>query len=124
MLKGNKAIVTGGSRGIGFAVAKALADKGARVVITGRNEETLKKAAKEMGENVFPMVWDASRVELSGEKIAEAAQILGGLDIVVNNAGIFAKSDEWSKEGLLKTSVSDWEDVMKTNTSSVFFTMQ
>ena len=124
MLKGNKAIVTGGSRGIGYAVAKALAEKGASVVITGRNEESLKKAAKEMGKNVYPLVWDVSCVELAEEKISEAARILGGLDIVVNNAGIFAKSDEWSKEGLLKTSVSDWEDVMKTNTSSVFFTMQ
>ena len=124
MLKGNKALVTGGSRGIGFAVAKALAERGASVVITGRNEDSLKKAAQSIGENVHALVWDASQVESAEEKINEAAQLLGGLDIVVNNAGIFAKSDEWSKEGLLKTSVSDWEDVMKTNTSSVFFTMQ
>ena len=124
MLKGNKAVVTGGSRGIGFAVAKALADSGASVVITGRNEDSLKKAAQTIGGNVYPLVWDVSCIEQASEKINEAARILGGLDIVVNNAGIFAKSDEWSKEGLLSASVSDWEDVMKTNTSSVFFTMQ
>lgn len=124
MLKGSKAIVTGGSRGIGYAVAKALVDAGVSVVITGRNAETLKIAAQSIGDNVYPLVWDASKVELAEEKISEAACLLGGLDIVVNNAGIFAKSDEWSKDGLLKTSVSDWEDVMKTNASSVFFTMQ
>ena len=46
------------------------------------------------------------------------------MDIVVNNAGIFAQRSEWSKKELLKTSVNEWESVMKTNTSAIFFTMQ
>ena len=124
MLKGNKAIVTGASRGIGFAIAKELAKNGCSVVITGRNIETLQQAAEKMEGNVIPMVWDASKVEIADSKINEAATLMGGLDIVVNNAGIFAQRSEWNKNTLLETSVNEWESVMKTNTSSIFFTMQ
>ncbi len=124
MLKGNKAIVTGASRGIGFAIAKELAQNGCSVVITGRNIETLNAASKEIGGKVYPLVWDASQIELAEEKLRKAAEILGGLDIVVNNAGIFAQRNEWGKETLLETTVDEWESVMKTNTSSIFFTMQ
>ncbi len=124
MLKGNKAIVTGASRGIGFAIAKELADAGCSVVITGRNIETLKAAAEKIGGNIIPMVWDAADIDLAEVKIKEAVELLGGLDIVVNNAGIFAQRSEWGKESLLQTTVDEWESVMKTNTSSIFFTMQ
>jgi len=124
MLKGNKAIVTGASRGIGFAIAKELAKNGCSIVITGRNIETLKQAAAKMDGNVVPMVWDASQIELADSKINKAAELMGGLDIVVNNAGIFAQRNEWNKNTLLETSVNEWESVMKTNTSSIFFTMQ
>ena len=124
MLKGNKAIVTGASRGIGFAIAKELAQNGCKVVITGRNMETLKAAADKIGGNVIPYVWDASDITLAEAKIKEAAELLDGLDIVVNNAGIFACRNEWNQKSLLQTTVDEWESVMKTNTSSIFFTMQ
>ena len=124
MLKGNKAIVTGASRGIGFAIAKELAKNGCNVVITGRNIKTLQEAAEKIEGNIIPMVWDASQVEIADSKISEAASLMGGLDIVVNNAGIFAQRNEWSKKTLLETNVNEWESVMKTNTSSIFFTMQ
>lgn len=97
---------------------------GCTVVITGRNIETLKQAADKIGSNVIPMVWDASQVEISDSKIIEAATLMSGLDIVVNNAGIFAQRNEWNKKTLLETKVNEWESVMKTNTSSIFFTMQ
>ena len=124
MIKGNKAIVTGASRGIGFAIAKELVNAGCSVVITGRNEKTLKVAAEKIGETAIPMVWNASDIDLAAAKINEAAEILGGLDIVVNNAGIFAQRNEWSKTDLLQTTVDEWQSVMKTNTSAIFFTMQ
>ncbi|MGN1161578.1 MAG: SDR family NAD(P)-dependent oxidoreductase [Candidatus Fimenecus sp.] len=124
MIKGNKAIVTGASRGIGFAIAKELVNAGCSVVITGRNENTLKVAAEKIGKTAIPMVWNASDIDLAAAKIKEAAEILGGLDIVVNNAGIFAQRNEWSKTGLLQTTVDEWQSVMKTNTSAIFFTMQ
>lgn len=124
MLKGNKAIVTGASRGIGFAIAKELAKNKCSVVITGRNKETLEKIATKIEGNVIPMVWDVSNIEMARENINKAAEMMGGLDIVVNNAGIFAKRGEWGKESLLDTTVEEWESVIKTNTSSVFFIMQ
>ncbi len=124
MLKGNKAIVTGASRGIGFAIAKELANAGCSVVITGRNEKTLKAAAEKIGKIAIPMVWDAADINFAEAKIKEAAELLGGLDMVVNNAGIFAQRNEWDKKSLLQTTVDEWESVMKTNTSSIFFTMQ
>lgn len=97
-MKMRKALVTGASRGIGYAIAKKLAQNGDKVVITGRNRETLERVSQELGKNVFPMVWDAAEFDKADEKIREAADILCGLDIVVNNAGIFAQRSEWDKK--------------------------
>ena len=119
-----KALVTGASRGIGYAIAKKLAQNGDKIVITGRKKETLERVAKELGKNVFPMVWDAAEFDKADEKVREAAGQLGGLDIVVNNAGIFARRSEWDKKSLLKTTVKEWQDVIDVNASAVFFTMQ
>jgi len=119
-----KAIVTGGSRGIGYAVAKSLAEAGCTVVITGRSPETLEKAAVSIGSAVIPMVWDAGDIDRTTEKLREAVSLLGGLDILVNNAGIFAHRSEWDKASLLETTPEEWESVMRVNTSALFFTMQ
>lgn len=119
-----KALVTGASRGIGYAIAKKLSQNGSAIVITGRNIKTLESVARELGENVIPMVWDASEFDKAEEKINKAADILDGLDIVVNNAGIFAQRSEWDKNGLLNTTTKEWQDVMNVNASAVFFTMQ
>lgn len=119
-----KALVTGASRGIGYAIAKKLAQNGDKIVITGRKKETLERVAAELGQNVFPMVWDAAEFDKADEKVREAAEMLGGLDIVVNNAGIFARRSEWDKKSLLKTTVPEWQDVIDVNASAVFFTMQ
>ena len=119
-----KALVTGASRGIGYAIAKKLAQNGDKIVITGRKKETLERVAKELGQNVFPMVWDAAEFDKADEKVREAAGQLGGLDIVVNNAGIFARRSECDKKSLLKTTVKEWQDVIDVNASAVFFTMQ
>lgn len=124
MINGSKALVTGASRGIGYAIAKALIDNGCRVVITGRNPAALESAAAALGENAHPLVWDAENLGQADLLIEQSAAILGGLDIVVNNAGIFAMRSEWDKEGLLSTTVEEWEKVMRINASAVFFTMQ
>lgn len=124
MLYGKKAIVTGASRGIGFSIAKRLAEQGVTVVITGRDPESLAEAKKAIGESAIPLVWDASSILLADEKIEEAARLMGGLDILVNNAGIFAKRSEWNKNSLLETTPDEWRAVMSTNTDGLFFTMQ
>lgn len=124
MLYGKKAIVTGASRGIGFSIAKRLAEQGVTVVITGRSMESLSAAQREIGERAIPLVWDASSILLADKKIEEAARLMGGLDILVNNAGIFAKRSEWNKNSLLETTPDEWRAVMSTNTDGLFFTMQ
>lgn len=118
------ALVTGASQGIGYAIAKKLSQSGCRVVITGRNISTLENVATELGKNVIPMVWDAMEFDKSNEKITQAADMLGGLDIVVNNAGIFAQRSEWDKNELLKTTVKEWSEVININSSAIFFIMQ
>lgn len=124
MLKGSKAIVTGGGRGVGLAIAKELADAGCAVVIAEKNKETLEQATKELQGNAIPIHWDVTRFEEAGQKIHEAASLMGGLDIVVNNAGIFSQRDEWKKKNVLETTIDEWDIVIKTNASSVFFIMQ
>lgn len=124
MFKGKKAIVTGASRGIGFEIAKELSEKGCRVVITGRNIETLCASSGKIGNGTIPLVWDAQDIYCAESKINEAAELLGGLDILVNNAGIFARRSEWGKGTLLETTVDEWESVMKVNSSAVFFSMK
>ena len=119
-----KALITGASRGIGYAIAKKLSQNGCAVVITGRNINTLERVANELGKNVLPMVWNSAEFDKTDEKVKEAAETLGGLDIVVNNAGIFAQSNEWDKNSLLNTTAKEWQDVINVNASAVFFTMQ
>jgi NAD(P)-dependent dehydrogenase (short-subunit alcohol dehydrogenase family) len=98
MFKGRKAIVTGGSRGIGYAIASELSQRGATVLITGRNEESLKIAAKKIGGCVIPFVWDVSCIEKIEENFNKAIELLGGVDIIVNNAGVFTPKSEWNEK--------------------------
>lgn len=119
-----KALVTGGSRGIGFAIAKILAENNCTVVITGRNEKAIKEAAEKIGKSAIPMVWNSRNYDKCDDMIATASELLGGLDAVVNNAGIFAQRSEWEKNELLKTTPEEWKSVIDVNTSALFFMMQ
>jgi 3-oxoacyl-[acyl-carrier protein] reductase len=93
-LENSKILLTGGSLGIGKAAAKLFVENGARVGITGRDKDRLSSAAKETG--AFPIVADVSKVE-DVERTYEAFMgEFGGLDCLINNAGIgrWMKSDE------------------------------
>ncbi len=85
-LKGKKVLLTGGSSGIGKATAIDLIEAGAIVVITGRNEEKLNSVAKEIG--AIPLSFDMTDYDVIPEKVAEAVALMGGIDVLVNNAGI------------------------------------
>ena len=124
MIIGKTAIVTGGSKGIGFAIAKSLAERGIKVLITGRNQKTLDDAKAKIGENAIAFVWDLSEIESIESKFYEAIKILGRVDIFVNNAGIFCKRNEWNKTTLLETTIEEWRSVMQTNTDALFFCMK
>jgi NAD(P)-dependent dehydrogenase (short-subunit alcohol dehydrogenase family) len=89
-LTGKRAIITGGSKGIGLAVAHALAAEGVDVVLAARTQETLEKAAAEVaersGRRAIPVVTDTGDDESVKALVAKAVEELGGIDILVNNA--------------------------------------
>ncbi len=91
-LQGKYALVTGGGRGIGKAIARELAREGISVGIVSRTREQLEKTAQEIedetGRSVFPLVFDVTQRDQVDRGVAEAAQKLGGLDILVNSAAL------------------------------------
>lgn len=106
ILQGKIALITGGSSGIGFEIAKKFAQTGAMVIITGRNEKKLQQASTDLGTDCCKyLVWDISETESIDQKLQECKELVGGdIDILVNNAGIapskfFGKIDEteWNK---------------------------
>jgi 3-oxoacyl-[acyl-carrier protein] reductase len=116
-LDGKVAIVTGGSRGIGAAIAALLAEHGAAVVVSGRDAARLQgtvEALEARGASAHGVVADAARRE-DAERLVEAArERFGRLDILVNNAGI-------TRDGLLiRMKDDDWDRVMETNLRGAF----
>jgi 3-oxoacyl-[acyl-carrier protein] reductase len=90
-IEGRRAIVTGGSSGIGFETARQFLEEGVRVLITGRNQQKLEKARDDLtgrtGGEVHAIVADMTRESDIAKMVETAKQKLGGVDILVNNAG-------------------------------------
>lgn len=112
-LLGKTAVITGGSRGIGFATAKQLVIEGANVVICGRQEDTLMEAAnkieKETGQRVLAIVADMTQKADCEKLIMSAMAKFKRIDILINNAGISStnpfmeiSSDQWKQDFDLK----------------------
>ena len=118
-LKGRTALITGGTSGIGFEIAKAFINSGAVVVITGRNMEKLSQAAEHLGESCFPIQMDNSRVDRFQEKFNEVLALLNGreLDILVNNAGVLGCHISNGTE-------EEYDQVLDTNLKGTFFLSQ
>lgn len=85
-LDGKIAVITGGNSGIGYATAKELVAEGATVVITGRNEVAVKKAAAEL--NVIGIVSDQSHLVAIDQLVKQVESTVGKVDILFVNAGI------------------------------------
>jgi NAD(P)-dependent dehydrogenase (short-subunit alcohol dehydrogenase family) len=109
------AIVTGGSRGIGLAIADALAAAGASVAITGRDEAALDAARAKLGPRALALRADVQDEPQARRAVDEAAQRFGGLDVLVNNAGVgvFAPVADMTP--------AQWRQVIETNLSGVFY---
>ncbi|HET9772745.1 MAG TPA: SDR family oxidoreductase [Acidimicrobiia bacterium] len=86
-LSGRRAAVAASSRGLGFACAAALAAEGARVAVCGRSEADVRAAADRLGPEAVPLVADVGSAAGAGRFVAQATEALGGLDILVTNAG-------------------------------------
>lgn len=119
LLQGKKAIVTGGTRGIGFAVVQAFLKNGASVALFGSRQETVDKALAALGaENpdweVIGMAPDLTDYAAVDAAFAEVEKAFGRIDILVNNAGISAR------EPLYDYTPEAFEKIMRLNVSAVF----
>ena len=113
-LSGKIAIVTGGSRGIGFSTGKILSENGATVVITGKDTERLEKAAKKI-PNSIAIVADIRNTNDVKNVVSKTIEKFGRLDILVNNAGIFPKIKK-----LHEIDEDEWNEVLDVNLTGQF----
>lgn len=113
-LKNKIALITGGGSGIGYAIAQAMLKAGAVVVITGRREEALKDAVKDLGNKAFYVVNDVTDLPTLPHLVETIEKKYGAIDIVVNNAGINMKKPA------LEVSDEDFHRIVHTNLHAVF----
>ncbi|OLC55136.1 MAG: hypothetical protein AUH85_10010 [Chloroflexi bacterium 13_1_40CM_4_68_4] len=120
-LEGKRALVTGASRGIGRAIALALADAGADVAVTSRNGDDGEPIAKEIrakGRRSVALLLDVRHAQSIRVCFERLDQVLGGLDILVNNAGTNIPQD------LLHVDEASWDTVVDTNLKGLVFVTQ
>jgi NAD(P)-dependent dehydrogenase (short-subunit alcohol dehydrogenase family) len=111
------AIVTGGTRGIGLAIAATILERGGRVVATGAREESVERARRALGhaDRVEVVLSDVRQPEAAVHLVDRTVARFGGLDVLVNNAGLgyFASAAD--------TTIEQWREVIDTNLSGVFY---
>jgi 2-deoxy-D-gluconate 3-dehydrogenase len=115
------AMITGASKGIGFGLAKALANVGACVAIAARNQKALEQLAseiREMGRDVLVVPLDVSDIGQIPAAFDRVSSHFGKLDILVNNAGLGANHPA------LEVTEADWDDLMDVNLKGLFFCCQ
>ena len=116
-LQNRRAIVTGAAQGIGFAMARRLHAEGARVALLDINDEKVRASAAQLAGCVG-LACDVSSPESIRRAVAQAAEALGGIDIVVNNAGILPSS------AIPDVTEAEWDRTMAINCKGVFFMVQ
>ena len=118
ILAGKVALITGGSRGIGKAIALAYAREGAKVLICARRKEDLKRAAKEIQSTGGTVSWraaDISKVREVKRLIRQVCRTYGTINILVNNASILGP-----REPIVRYPLRSWEEVVKVNLTALF----
>lgn len=116
-LTGKTALITGSSAGIGLALARGLADAGARVILNARNAHKLEQAAEQLrapGRTVLTAAFDVTDGQAVATAVDHIEQTHGPIDILVNNAGMQLRGalDQYAED--------DWHTLMRTNVDSVF----
>ena len=120
-LSGHRALVTGSSQGIGFALAQGLAEHGASVILNGRDGSKLAAAAnslRQAGHAVAVSDFDVTDADAVKRGVDTIEQTVGPIDILINNAGMQFRTP------LEAFPVDRWEQLLKTNVSSVFYVGQ
>jgi NAD(P)-dependent dehydrogenase (short-subunit alcohol dehydrogenase family) len=118
-LDGRTALVTGGARGLGLAIAHVLAQRGARVCLLDLDDSALgsaKEQLRDAGPEIVTIAGDVSDPKTAGDAVADCISRWGRLDILINNAGISGK-----QVPLWEIADDDWERVMAVNLNSVFY---
>lgn len=125
LLEGKIALITGGSSGIGLAIAKAFIASGAKVVIFGTKEDKLKTALDELNKNTKEiaakgLICNVTEIDTISNKVNKALKLFEDdrIDILVNSAGIISKHNFWN------TNENDYDQLMNINTKGTFFMCQ
>ena len=114
--KNKKVLITGGSSGFGFQMAKDFVAQGAEVMITGRNPQKLADAKEKINKTkLHTIVWDQDNCSCIINKLHEVISALGGLDIAINNAGIWNNTD-WHT-----VAESEYDKIVDINTKGLYF---
>ena len=120
-LTGKRALITGSSQGIGYALALGLAEHGASVVINGRNATKASEAAETIrakGHHALSAAFDVTDAKAALSGIAYIEAEIGPIDILINNAGMQFRTP------LEDFPVEKWDELFKTNVSSIFYVSQ
>ncbi|GCF11467.1 SDR family oxidoreductase [Dictyobacter arantiisoli] len=117
-LEGKVALVTGGNSGIGLATARAFHANGARVVLSGRDRETLNEISRQLGQRVLAVPTDVTKLDEIDRLMARAYETFGKLDILFVNAGIFKGAS------LEEVDEAAFDEMLNVNLKGAYFTVQ
>ncbi|SDF59322.1 D-sorbitol dehydrogenase (acceptor) [Celeribacter baekdonensis] len=117
-LSGKTALITGAARGIGYEFAKAYLAEGARVAIADINIARAREAATELGQGAVAVEMDVASQGSIDTAVAQAAEALGGIDILINNAALFSAAP------LVEITRDDFHRLFDINVGGTLFTMQ
>lgn len=118
LLKGKKAVITGGGQGIGFAIAQAFVQEGAQVALTGRSLEKLQDAQKRLGKETFVLSTDITKLSDLDQFYRQCSDKIGQLDVIVANAGLSHKTP------LATATEAEFDQIISANLKGVFLTVQ
>jgi len=113
VLKDKVVVVTGGSRGIGLAIARACGSEGARIALLGRHGDVLRKAARQI-PGAAGLVADVTQPKQVTRAFRQVRERFGRVDILVNSAGVF------TYKPFAQTTLADWRRNLETNLTSIF----
>ena len=117
-LAGKRVLITGGAGGIGTATAARFLEEGARVVVLDRDPAALSRLSSELPSLAGTIRADVAEPDEVARALEEMGDLLGGVDILINNAGISIR------HGFLDIRPEDWREVMEVNLNGVFFVAQ
>lgn len=117
-LKGKRTLITGGTTGIGAAIAERFLAEGSRVIVLSRNAENLAKIHDTYPDLTATLRADVGNSQDVTKAFQELDRIWGGLDVLINNAGISIRNK------FIDIKAEDWERIIKTNLSGMFFVAQ